>query len=262
MAIPPATPVADPAGLLAITTAKRRDAHYLQLALAISLATFAGFFFTYFEPNIRGTYPQAALAVHVHGWSFFGWYLLLPLQAGLIQTRRVRLHRTLGSASVALAALMVTTGLLVIGVQMQAAMMAAEPTFFALFGPMIFATLVLFAGFYMAALRLRRNGAYHKRLVVVASAAGMGAAMFRLLGALVGPVSWAPTVGILATNLFIVWGMVHDVRRERRIHPAYQIGLAVCVALELAAWLLTPTPVGQALAHSLAWVGRTGAFLY
>ena len=242
--------------------ATRRDAHYLQTALAISLTTFAGFWFTYFGPHLRGTYTEAAVAVHVHGWSFFGWYLLLPLQAGLIHARRVRLHRTLGLASVALATLMVTTGLLVIGVQMQAASTAAEPTFFALFGPMIFATLVLFAGFYVAALRFRRNGAYHKRLVLVASAAGMGAAVFRLLGALVGPVSWGATGGMLATNLFIVWGMVHDLRRERRIHPAYQIGLAVCVALELAAWLLTPTPVGQALAHGLAWVGRTFAFLY
>ncbi len=262
MAIAPATPVADPAALVASATAKRRDAHYLQLALAISIATFAGFLFTYFGPNIRGTYPKAALAVHVHGWSFFGWYLLLPLQAGLIHARRVRLHRTLGLASVALATLMVTTGLLVIGVQMQAAITSAEPTFFALFGPMIFATLVLFAGFYVAALRLRRNGAYHKRLVLVASAAGMGAAMFRLMGALFGPISWDTTGGILATNLFIAWGMVHDFRRERRVHPAYQIGLVVCVALELAAWLLTPTSVGAALARGLAWIGRSFAFLY
>ena len=262
MAIASPTPVVDPQSTPVRAPTARRDAHYLQMALAISLTTFAGFWFTYFGPNVRGTYPQAALAVHVHGWSFFGWSLLLPLQAGLMHARRVRLHRTLGLASVALAALMVTTGLLVIGVQMPAALTSAEPTFFALFGPMIFATLVLFAGFYVAALRIRRNGAYHKRLMLVASAAGMGAAMFRLLGALFGPISWDTTGGILATNLFIVWGMVHDLRRDQRVHPAYQIGLGVCVAVELAAWLLTPTPVGQALARGLAWIGRTGAFLY
>ena len=54
----------------------------------------------------------------------------------------------------------------------------------------------------------------------------------------------------------------HDFRREQRVHPAYQIGIAVCVALEVGAWLLTPTPVGAALARALAWVGRTGAGLY
>lgn len=239
-----------------------RDAHYLWTTLVLSLATFGGFWFTYFGPRFGGTYPTTAVAVHVHGWSFFGWYLLLPLQAAFMHTRRVRLHRTLGWASVVLATLMVTTGLLVIGVQMQIAASAVEPTFFALFGPMIFATLVLFAGFYVSALRLRRNGAYHKRLMLVASAAGMGAAMFRLVGALVGQVLWAAPVGILATNLFLVWGIAHDFRREQRVHPAYQIGIAVCVALEVGAWLLTPTPVGAALARALAWVGRTGAGLY
>lgn len=262
MAIAPITPVADPLALGASAPVKRRDAQYLWMALAISFTTFAGFWFTYFGPHLRGTYERAAVAVHVHGWSFFGWYLLLPLQAGLIHARRVRLHRTLGWASLALATLMVATGLLVLGVQMQAALASPQPTFFALFGPMIFATLVLFAGFYTAALRLRRNGAYHKRLVLVAGAAGMGAAMFRLLGALFGPISWDATGGMLATNLFIVWGMVHDLRRDRRVHPAYQIGLAVCLAVELGAWVLTPTPVGQALARGLAWIGRTGAFLY
>lgn len=243
-------------------TTTGRDAHYLWTTLALTLATYVGFWFTYFGLRFVGTYPPTALAVHVHGWSFFAWYLLLPLQAALMHTRRVRLHRTLGWASVGLATLMVATGLLVLGVQMQAAATAAEPTFFALFGPMIFATLVLFAGFYGSALRLRRNGAYHKRLMLVASAAGMGAAMFRVVGALVGEVLWAAPVGILATNLFLVWGIVHDVRRDRRVHPAYQIGLAVCVALEAGVWLLTPTPVGAALARTLAWVGRTGAGLY
>lgn len=232
------------------------------MALAISVTTFAGFWFTYFGPGLRGTYPDAAMAVHVHGWSFFGWYLLLPFQAALIHTRRVRLHRTLGWASMVLATLMVASGLLVLGVQMQAAESAAEPTFFGLFGQMIFATLVLFAAFYVAALRWRRNGAYHKRLVLVASAAGMGAAMFRLVSAIVGQVLWAAPVGILATNAFIIWGIVHDWRTEPRVHPVYRIGLVACVALELGAWLLTPTPVGVAFAQSLAWVGRAGAVLY
>ncbi|MCO4099187.1 MAG: hypothetical protein HEQ38_07235 [Gemmatimonas sp.] len=235
-----------------------RDTHYLWTTIALALATFGGFWFTYFGPRIAGTYPTVSAAVHVHGWSFFGWYLLLPLQAAFMHTRRVQLHRTLGWASVALASLMVATGLLVIGVQMQIAASSAEPTFFTFFGLMVFATLVLFAGFYGAALWLRRNGAYHKRFMLVASAAGTGAAVFRLMSAFVGQVMWVAPVGILATNLFIVWGIVHDYRRDQRVHPAYVVGLVACVTLELAGWLLTPTPVGAAL----AWVGRVGAVLY
>lgn len=238
-----------------------RDPFYLQAALAIGATAYLGFWFTYFGPQVRGTYPDAAPAVHVHGWSFFAWYLLFPLQAGLIRSRRIPLHRVLGRASLALAAVMTATGLLVLGVQMAAAV-AAPAAFWSTFGPMVGSTLLLFTGFYAAALAFRRNGAHHKRWLIVASAAGLGAAAFRLVSAAFGDVAWASPAGVLATNLFIVAGMVHDLRRDGRIHPAYRLGLPICVGVELAAWLLTPTVPGQALAHGLAWVGRTLAFLY
>ena len=241
---------------------KLRDAHYRRTALAISATAYLGFWFTYFGPHLRGTYPEAAPAVHVHGWSFFGWYLLFPLQAALIHARRVRLHRALGGASVALATVTVVTGTLVLGVQLEAAAGSSAPSFWSLFGLMIFATLLLFAGFYAAALFLRRRGPYHKRLLIVASAAGLGAAGFRIVGAVFGPVPWDVPAGILATNLFIVWGMVHDSRREARIHPAYRIGLPICVGVELGAWWIASTPLGQEVARALAWVGRTLAFVY
>lgn len=39
-----------------------------------------------------GTYPPVSPAIHVHGWSFFLWYLLLPTQAALILVNRHRVH--------------------------------------------------------------------------------------------------------------------------------------------------------------------------
>lgn len=246
----------------AAVATKKRDAHYLRTAIAISATVYLGFWFTYFGPGIGGTYPETSLAVHAHGWSFFAWYLLFPLQAALVHTRRIRLHRTLGSLSVALAAFMVATGLLVVGVRMADAAASPEPSFWSLFGPMIFATLALFAGFYAAALVMRRKAAYHKRLLIVASAAGMGAAGFRIVVALFGQVIWAVPVGILATNVFIVGGMAYDRLREGRVHRAYLIGLPVCLAVEVGVWLLTPAGPGRVVAGGLAWVGRTFGFLY
>jgi hypothetical protein len=239
-----------------------RDAHYLRTAIAISAVVFVGFGFTYFGPMIGGTYPAVAPAVHVHGWTFFAWYVLFPVQAGLMHRRRVRLHRTLGALSVGLAAAMVGTGAVVIGARMAEASSSAGPTFFSLFGPMIFTTLALFAGFYASALALRRRGAWHKRLMVVASAAGAGAGAFRVIVVAFGQVEWAVPGGILATNIFIIAGMLHDRWREGRVHPAYPIGLVVCLAVETGVWLLTPTPLGRLLAHGLARVGRLLSFLY
>jgi hypothetical protein len=239
----------------------RWDPHYLRTALAISATAYLGFWFTYFEPGLRGTYPAVAPAVHVHGWTFFAWYLLFPLQAALIRARRTPWHRTLGRLSVVLAALMTLTGL-VVGARMDDAVTTSQDAFWSASGLMIFVTLALFAGFYVAALLRRQQAAVHKRWLIVASAAGLGAATFRLIFVAVGPVTWAVPGGVLVTNLFIVWGMVHDRLREGRVHPAYRTGLVVCVGVELAAWVVTPTPVGVALARGLAFMGRTLALLY
>lgn len=241
--------------------AKGRDKHYLFTALALSAAVYLGFTFTYFGPNLSGTYPETATIVHVHGWSFFAFYLLLSLQAALIHTRRLDLHRNLGWFSIALASLMVGSGLVVIGVRMAEALATAEP-FWSMFGPMIFTTLALFTGFYVAALIRRRSAADHKRLVIVAGSAGMGAAGFRIIGAIWGQVMWAVPAGILASNLFILGGMAHDYRRDKRVHPVYWTGLLICLGVEVGVLMLTPTSAGRVLAQGLAWVGRTAGFLY
>jgi hypothetical protein len=241
---------------------RTRDAHYLWSTLAIAATVYLGFWFTYFGPQLSGTYPAAPLATHVHGWSFFLWYALLPLQAALVRARRVSLHRTLGALSIGLAVLMVATGLLVVGVRMAEVERLGRSSFWSQFGPAIFVTLVLFTGFYVAALVLRRRPAAHKRLMIVASVAGMGAAAFRILVAIAGPVGWAAPVGVLATNLFIVWEMLCDRWRDGRVHPVYRIGFLTCVVAEAGTMLATPTAAGQFLARALAWVGRTLAFLY
>jgi hypothetical protein len=115
------------------TITKGRDQHYLHATVAMTAEVFLGFSFTYFAPILSGAYPRVSPAVHVHGWSFFAWYLLLPLQAFLVHTRRLPLHRTAGAASVILATLMTVTGMIVIGAQMEIARTSSEPTFFGLF---------------------------------------------------------------------------------------------------------------------------------
>lgn len=243
-----------------MTREPTRDRFFLWTAVAIGATVLAGFWFTYFGPMLSGERAPDSPAVHLHGWSFFAWYALLVTQAALVQSRRVALHRTLGGASVALATLMVATGTLVIGVRMADAMKTGDP-FWSTSGPGVFATLVLFASFYVAAIRMRRRTDWHRRLMIVASVGGMGAATFRLAMVLNGPDS-AMWLGLLGSNVFIVAGVVHDALRDRRVHPAWWIGLSSCVALEAGVLLLTPTAPGQALAHALAAIGRTFGFLY
>ena len=50
------------------------------LAVFNSAVGLSGFWFTYFGPIIGKTYPAAGLPLHLHGWSFFLWLFLFPLQ--------------------------------------------------------------------------------------------------------------------------------------------------------------------------------------
>lgn len=237
-----------------------RDNFFLWTAVAITTTVFAGFWFTYFGPMFAANRAPDALVVHLHGWSFFAWYVMLVAQSALVRSRRISLHRRLGGLSVALAALMAGTGLLVVGVRMADALDTGDP-FWSASGPAVFATLVLFVAFYVAALRMRRRSDWHKRLMIIASVGGMGAATFRLSMVLFGPES-AMWLGLLGSNLFIVAGIVRDSLVDKRVHPAWWIGLFTCVALEAGTLLLTPTPVGQAVSHALVAIGRTFIFLY
>ena len=237
-----------------------RDNFYLWTTVAIAATVYTGFWFTYFGPMLAGSRAPDAAVVHLHGWTFFAWYALLVLQSALVHSRRVSLHRTLGGVSVALASLMVGTGVLVVGVRMADALKTGDP-FWSASGPAVFATLVLFAAFYVAALRMRRRSDWHKRLMIVASVGGMGAATFRLSMVLFGPSS-AMWLGLLGSNLFIVAGIVRDGLCDKRVHPAWWIGLSTCVVLEAGVLLLTPSPLGQALSHALATIGDMFGFLY
>lgn len=235
---------------------------YVWLTAGLTVVTVWGFSYTYFSPIAAGRYPRVSGWVHVHGWSFFLWYLLLPLQAGLIAARKIRLHRTLGISSVLLAATMVFSGILVLSVQLTNALEGQDGFPWLLFGPGILFTLVLFTGFYVAALLKRDRPAFHKRWMIVASCAPLGAAVFRIFGrvAPLGPGLFAAS--LLATNLFIVIGMIRDRVEEGAVHRAYVIGLAACVFLEVLAVPLATTSAGETLNRTVASLSAVLGFLY
>jgi hypothetical protein len=240
----------------------RSQSSYFWLCLALSATVFYGFSITYFQPMVAGAYPETSPTVHLHGWTFFLWYLLLPLQACLIRARRVSVHRALGTLSLGLAAAMVGTGMVVIGTQMNLSLQPDGSPFWQGMGPAVFATLILFIIFYTRGILARRDRDRHRRLMLLASAGGMGAAGFRVMTTFLGFTVAAGVAGILIPNLFIVAAILVDQRRGRPVHPVFRTGLPLSVGVEVAAFLITPTPIGHALAEALGWVGRVLAPLY
>lgn len=209
---------------------------YPALAILISATGFAGFSFTYFGPIMEGTYPPSGTALHLHGWSFFLWYLLFPIQAILMAGGRERLHRHLGKLSVILVGMMALTGLLVLSVRVEEAMRNGGPPIWLLYGPLILSNLVLFVGFYAAGIymAIRNRFQAHKRLIIVASSIGLGAGFFRLIFFLSGFHPMSLPVGVLSCSLFIITGMVYDRIANKSVHPVYWVGLLAMLVLEVS----------------------------
>lgn len=246
------------------TRTNRDHIFYPALAVSISATAFAGFSFTYFGPIITGTYSPAGFPLHLHGWSFFLWYLLVPLQAVLIATGKQALHMGLGRFSAVLVAVMVFSGILVLTVRVEEAVRTGEPQVWLFYGPLIMSNLILFLLFYIAAVRMALTNRMqaHKRLIIVASAIALGAGFFRLVLFLSGFHPLSLPIGVFACSLFIIIGAAYDGFTRRAVHPAYWIGLA---ALILVQGLLLPQVNGDAVAainEQLAVVGEYLGVLY
>ena len=244
---------------------------YIGLAFSMCVTAFWGFAYTYFMPMFAGAYPDVSPTLHIHGWSFFLWYLFVPIQAMLIATGRVRLHMALGSASLVLAAVMVFTGLLVASVRIEHGLTATEVnefvTFWAYFGQLIMYNLLLFVLFYGAAIAKRKQPDIHKRMIVLATASVLPAAIFRILVGL-GDFYWLATPGwvmpaaFFLPAVFILFGMAHDRVVKGSVHRAYIMGLLILLGLHGFGLATAGTSVGDAISRVMALFAKVFGFLY
>jgi hypothetical protein len=244
---------------------------YLGLAVGMSVTAFWGFAYTYFIPLFAGAYPEVAPAVHVHGWSFFLWFVLLPVQAFLIASDRRSTHMTLGGASVALAAVMVFTGILVASVRIDQGLSASDPDAFTAFwkgfGQLIMYGMILFVGFYGTAIARRGQPDVHKRMIVLASASVLPAAIFRIIVGLGGfywlaPPRWVMPAAFFLPAAFIIIGMGYDRIVKGYIHRVYLIGLPILLVVHGLGILMAGTAAGEAISRVMALFARVFGALY
>ena len=244
---------------------------YIGLALSMAVTAFWGFAYTYFIPLFEGLYPEVSSTLHIHGWSFFLWFLLVTIQTMLIAKSRRRTHVTLGGASLALAAVMIFTGILVASVRILDGLTAANPdeftTFWMAFGQLIMYNMVLFVLFCGAAIRWRGKPSRHKRLMILATASVLPAAIFRIIVGL-GEFYWLETpdwvmpAAFLLPGVFVIIGMVHDKVVKGYIHRAYLIGLPILLGLHGFGLVTAGTPVGDLVSRIMALFARVFGGLY
>lgn len=235
-------------------TAAGDDARFFFTSAIVMAATVAAGFSLQLAMG-RSSFASPPL-VHAHALVFMGWVTIYVLQNGFAATDRMALHRRLGWIA---AAWMVP--MLVLGCMVTVAMLRRggvpfffRPLQFLVFDPV---SLLGFITLTVAAIALRRQTDWHRRLHFCAMSMLLGPAFGRLLPMpLLIPWAWEATLA--ACMLFPVAGMAWDLRRTGQVHPAWRWGLAAMVGVLAVTEAITYSPVGEALYQAVV-AGSPGA---
>lgn len=189
-----------------------------------------------------GKHPPLPPIMHVHAVLMGSWLLLLFTQATLMATGRRNFHMQLGMLGVALAPAMIIAGVLLMLTrdgQLIDALRHGPPALVAQLKPVLPFVLnimfiqiraaIVFGGLVAIALFLRNSDSeVHKRLMFLATAAPLPAATDRM--------TWLPQIAPGTALTVELWPLVvlaplilWDLYRQRRVHRAYWIWIAVSI---------------------------------
>jgi hypothetical protein len=243
---------------------RQRSKFYFGMAVAMSAIVFVGFGPSFYLNGWFGTAlgapPLAAMPtlIVVHGLVLTAWMLMLMAQTGLVANGHTPWHRRLGIAGAGVAA-----AVFVLGMAAQMASTRRDVLSGAYdaapFSRRIvlagFVTILVFGALAGLAILWRRRADIHRRLILLATIAilGAGAArMGRIVEVAVPSIAPLPWFGLALTNLFIVALVVHDWRTARRVHPATLYGSLAVLATQ--AINFTPLPHSAAVQQLVRWL--------
>ncbi len=209
---------------------RREQIFFSTMPVVIALIVAVGFVPTY-TAGLKP--PGLPFWVHLHGAAMTTWIALFAVQAWLVGGRSLRLHRRLGWLSIGLVAVMLPLG---VATNALCIRRGAVPPFFTpatiMAGDDV--SLLLFVGLYAAGVVLRRQGAWHKRLMLCATVLLSWPAIGRLwplqhLG--LGMEAILPG-SLMLLILLALAGPGFDLATRGRVHPAYLWGVAVILTLQ------------------------------
>jgi hypothetical protein len=247
---------------LGVRVADRTERFYVNMAAAFVATAFIGFVPTYWGPMVRGTLDVPPIT-HLHAALFYGWTLLFWRQTSLVASRQVARHREWGLLGVAVATAMFFVGM---GAAFHSIRLgdatdhgAAGRAFAIVPISIALQFIVMFA---IAVVNVKKPEV-HKRLLIVATASLLQAAIGRMFALVLAPpipegggslppppVAVALGPGLVA-DLFIVAAMVHDYRTRGRVHRVYWIAGASVLAVQL---LRVPVSATAIWAQTVEWM--------
>lgn len=226
---------------------------FLRGAIVMTITIIAGFSLQYAMG--RSTFG-APLRVHAHAIVFMGWVAIYLLQNIFVATDRMNLHRHLGWIAVGWMVPMIVMGCIVTVAMLRNGTVPFffRPLQFLIFDPL---TLFAFAGLTIAAVINRKRTEWHRRLHFCGMSLLLGPAFGRLLPMpLLQP--WAWEAAFAATMLFPIAGVIADLRRSGRAHPAWFYGIASMIGAFVLIEAITYSPVGTGI-YDLVTAGSPGA---
>ena len=240
---------------------------YVWMAVAIALFAFAAFAPTYWLQVPAGTFVGTPL-VHIHSAIFTAWTLFLVSQSYLAANGRIRSHHAWGMAGIGLATAVVIIGTAVAIESLRFRMVfasgdAARSSFI-----VAITNMVLFSGFFIAAMLNAKRSDTHRRMILLATISLLPAAISRITYFIAkgsGP-GLRPTLGpplpvinqlmphLLVIGIFILAGILYDWKTRGRPHPAWLTGAAVIVTAFLLRAPFGDTALWKAFAEASAHV--------
>jgi hypothetical protein len=250
-----------------LDSGRARVSHfYVWMAAVCALVAFGGFAPTYWLQLPAGTFVGPPL-LHVHGMLFSAWTLLLLSQALLAANGRLDHHRAWGLAGISLATAMVVIGIAAAILTLRTGLAAGYGDRSRAFFILPVSAVVMFGGFFIAAVANIRHPEAHKRLMLLATIVLLQAAMARVFFVLItggGPglrpgLGAPPPLAIglvpgLIVEFLIVAGIVYDWRTRGRPHRVWLIGAAIVTAVTLLRGPLSGTRGWLAIADHLAHI--------
>lgn len=232
---------------------RSNERFFLIMAIVMMAVVFSGFSFNLAMG--RSTFARP-LIVHAHAVTFMGWMVLYVVQNLLVTRGSMALHRTLGWIGAVWPAAMIVLGTTVTVLMAQGGRIPFffYPAQFLIFDPLLVLT---FAGLTWAAVAMRRRTEWHRRLHYCAMAFLTIPAISRLSPAPL-LVPFAFEAAAAAALLFPAVGMLVEMRRTGRVHPAWWWGVGVMIGAVVLIELLTYSPVGPAIYHAVT-AGTPGA---
>jgi hypothetical protein len=144
-----------------------KPSFYFGMTLLMAFFVFAGFGMTYWFPLASGSFPSAPPVVHLHGWIFSAWMILLVVQSALVSSRNVALHRSLGTFGIALATAVLFMGSLISLLGLSGGVNNPSGDFFdAMY--LSFMAMLGFGILFTLSMRNTRRPDVHKRLMLFA----------------------------------------------------------------------------------------------